>query len=68
MWKVDEALKKPETELTVEGVDPSGHPLYDRIFYFSPSHALDAQILEAATDRNTTHTVTAGRQGCCGAR
>lgn len=44
-----------ETELTIEGVDPSGHPLYNRILYFSPSYALDAQILKAVTDKNTTH-------------
>lgn len=47
--------KKIETELTIEGVDPSGHSLYNRILDFSPSYALDAQILEAATDKNTTH-------------
>lgn len=36
-----------EEGLTSEGVDPSGHPLYDRIFHFPPSHTLDTQILEA---------------------
>lgn len=46
--------KKIETELTIEGVDPSGHPLYNCILYFSPSYALDAQILEAATEKSTT--------------
>ncbi len=32
--------------LTTEGVDPSGNPLYDRVFHFPPSHTLDTQILE----------------------
>lgn len=32
--------------LTVEGVDPSGDPLHDRIFHLPSPHALDPQILE----------------------
>lgn len=37
--------------LTVEGVDPSGNPLYDRIFHFLPPYALDTKILETVSMR-----------------
>lgn len=53
--------EEPEGEgvkvLTVEGVDPSGDPLQDGVLHFSPPHTLDAQILEAADDNNTSHVL-----------
>ena len=32
--------------LTMEGVDPSGDSLCNRIFHFPPPHTLDTQVLE----------------------